>query len=297
VNASVSTLSRLGDITVVVVSYNSAAVLAECLDSVPQGPALVVVDNASTDGSATLAAGLGREVRVIRSAENLGFGRGANLGFAAASTRYGLLLNADARCQPGMLEALLAAAARYPEAGLLAPAVHLPDGRLEFGHRTPFEPRHRRASPMPEGDCCCLSYVGGSAMFVPLAAFQAIGGFDPDIFLYHEDDDFCLRMRQAGRTLVHVHAARLTHIGGHSTASSPRLDSSKDWHMGWSRQHLIRKHRGMAAAVWDAVVQLGALGTRLAFRWGDPRRRRWMARAAGILDFIRGRRATTMGLR
>lgn len=296
-NASVSTRSRLGDITVVVVSYNSATVLAECLGSIPQGPAVVVVDNASTDGSAALAAGLGRDLRVIRAAENLGFGRGANLGFAAASTRYGLLLNADARCQPGMLDALLAAAARYPEAGLLAPAVHLPDGRLEFGHRTPFDRRHRRAQPVPEGDCCCLSYVGGSAMFVPLAAFHALGGFDPDIFLYHEDDDFCLRMRQAGRTLVHVHAARLTHIGGRSTAPSPRLDSSKDWHMGWSRQHLVRKHRGAAAAAWDAAVQLGSLGMRLAVCWGHPRRRRWAARAAGILDCLRGRRATAVGLR
>ena len=100
-NASVSTLSLLGDITVVVVSYNSAAVLAQCLRSVPHGPALVVVVvvvDASTDGSATLAAGLGHDMRVIHSAESLGFGRSANFGFAEASTRYGLLLNADARC-------------------------------------------------------------------------------------------------------------------------------------------------------------------------------------------------------
>jgi GT2 family glycosyltransferase len=287
--------SRLAEVTLLVVSYNSGGVLAECLASIPDGVRLVVVDNASTDGSADLAAGMGAEV--IRVPANLGFGRAANLGFAAAATRYGLLLNADTRCTPGMIEALVAAAERYPDAGLLAPRIATEEGGLQFGHLPVLERRRGRAMPVPpEGDCCA-PYVGGAAMFFRLEAFRAIGGFDPDIFLYYEDDDICMRLRRAGFSLVHVDAARLEHGSGKSSAPSARISHGKEWHMGWSRQHVLRKHRGTARAVLAGGLLLAELGAKLALRWGDARRGKWSARLAGTAAAMAGRRATEIGIR
>jgi len=287
--------NRLADITLLVVSYNSGGVLGECLASIPAGVRVVVVDNASTDGSAELAARHGAEV--VQATRNLGFGRAANLGFAMARTPYGLLLNADTACTPGMLEALLDAAGRYPEAGLLAPRIATEDGGLQFGH-LPILERHRgRAMPVaPVGDCCA-PYVGGAAMFFRLAAFRAVGGFDPEIFLYYEDDDICMRLRRAGYSLVHVDAARLAHGSGKSSAPSAQVSHGKEWHMGWSRQHMLRKHRGAARAALAGGLLLAELAVKLALRWGDARRAKWAARLAGTLAAMAGRRATEIGIR
>ena len=190
-------------VTIIVVAFNSAAILAECLASIPADMPVVVVDTASTDASSAVAKAARADARVIRTPRNLGFGRGANAGFAVVETAFGLLLNADARLMPGVLEVLCAAAQRYPDAGLLAPEIFGDDGALQFGHALPHTPAHKRYLPMPAGDCC-MDYVGGSAMFFRMSAFRALGGFDDAIFLYGEDDDICLRMAAAGHALVHV---------------------------------------------------------------------------------------------
>jgi len=281
-------------VTAVVVAHNSAAVLPACLAALPQGARAIVVDNGSTDDGAAIAAAHGAEV--VRPARNLGFGPGANAGFACVTTEFGLLLNADAVPQPGMFEELVAAARRYPEAGMLAPAIRDEAGALQFGRRLPHEPGPRALRiTAPEGDCCA-PYVGGSAMCFPMQAFRALGGFDPDIFLYYEDDDMCLRLRAAGHSLVHVAAARMRHAGGRSSAPSTRLDRCKAWHQGWSRLHLERKHRGRAAAWRLLLAEWPGLALKAALRQGDARHGKWSGRAAGMRAWARGVRAVEVGL-
>ena len=182
--------------SVVIVAYHSAALLPGCLAAIPAGCPVIVVDNASPDDSADVALAARRSARVVRAARNLGFGPGANLGFAQVTTEFGLLLNADATLEPGTIAGLIAAARRYPESGLLAPEVIADEGHMQFGHDLPFR-RLRGSVVEPSGDACCW-YVGGSAMFLRMSVFRELGGFDPDIFLYFEDDDLCLRVRAAG---------------------------------------------------------------------------------------------------
>ncbi|MCW8084123.1 glycosyltransferase family 2 protein [Sabulicella glaciei] len=280
----------IGAVSAVVVSFNSAEVLPGCLASIPEAVPLVVVDNASGDGSADLAARLAPRAQVLRPARNLGFGRAANLGFAEVKTPFGILLNADVRCRPGMFEALLDAAQRYPGAGMLAPCCWAPDGALQFGRPGLFEKRGGAVPAMPSGDCCA-PYVGGSAMFFRMDAFRAVGGFDDALFLYFEDDDLCFRLRRAGHSLVHVQGAALDHAAGRSSAPSPRLEWWKHWHMAWSALHMERKHRGRVRAAAHGVGLAAELAARLAFRPFHPSRAKWSARLAGTLAFLRGVRA------
>ncbi len=280
--------------TVVIVAYNSAALLSGCLAAIPAPCPVIVVDNASPDDSAVVAATARPDAQVMRAAKNLGFGPGANLGFAEVTTEFGLLLNADATLEPDTIAGLVAAARRYPEAGMLAPEVIAEEGHMQFGHDLPFR-RLRGPVVEPVGDACCW-YVGGSAMFLRMAALRKIGGFDPDIFLYFEDDDLCLRMRAAGHALVHVSGVRVRHLGGASSAPSAGLSHWKAFHQGWSRLHLEAKHRGRAAAWRLALAEWPGLALKATLRRGDERQVKWQGRAAGMWAWMTGRRATRISL-
>ena len=280
--------------SVVIVAYHSAALLPACLAAIPAACPVIVVDNASPDDSASVAAAARPSARVIRAGKNLGFGPGANLGFAEITTEFGLLLNADATLEPDTIAGLIAAARRYPEAALLAPEVIAEEGHMQFGHDLPFR-RLRGPVVEPVGDACCW-YVGGSAMFLRMAALRGIGGFDPEIFLYFEDDDLCLRLRAAGHALVHVAGVRVRHLGGASSAPSPRLSHWKAFHQGWSRLHLEAKHHGRGAAWRLALSEWPGLALKSALRRGDQRRVKWAGRAAGMWAWMMGRRATEITL-
>ena len=282
-------------VTIVVVAFNSAGILPACLASIPADVPVVLVDNASTDETSAVARAARPGLVVVRTPRNLGFGRGANAGFAAVETDFGLLLNADARLTPGVLEALVAAAEHYPTAGLLAPEIFGDDGALQFGHALPYTPKHKRSQPMPAGDCC-MDYVGGSAMFFRMVAFRAVGGFDDAIFLYGEDDDICMRLSAAGHALVHVAGHRVLHAGGKSTTPSPRLEWCKAWHQGWSRMHVQAKHRGRASAWRFLAREWPGLALKAAFRGRDARHTKWSGRAAGMAAWARGVRAVETGL-
>jgi len=280
--------------TVVIVAYHSATKLPACLAAIPPACPVIVVDNASPDDSAEVTLTARPGARVIRAGKNLGFGPGANLGFAAVTTEFGLLLNADATLEPDTIAALITAARRYPEAGLLAPEIIADEGHMQFGHDLPFR-RLRGPVVEPVGDACCW-YVGGSAMFLRISALRGIGGFDPDVFLYFEDDDLCMRMREAGHALVHVAGVRVRHEGGASSAPSPALERWKAFHQGWSRVHLEAKHRGRAAAWRLALAEWPGLVVKAALRRRDGRRVKWQGRAAGMLAWMRGRKAGEIAL-
>ena len=141
------------DLSVIVLSWNVCELLRACLQSVvgsqgpgirdqvsgtrgnalttgscPLTPELIVVDNASTDGSVDMVAAEFPEVRLIRNAENMGFARGNNIGVAASTGRYVLLLNSDTVVPPGTLEALVAFMDAHPQAAACSPRLLQPDG-------------------------------------------------------------------------------------------------------------------------------------------------------------------------
>lgn len=230
-------------ITAIVVSFDSAQVLPACLDALArEGVPAIVVDNASSDDSRAIAEAKG--ARVIANARNEGYGRANNIGVAAAGTPYVLIVNPDLELGRGATAALLEAAERYPDAGMLAPRIVEPSGRVFLQPRSLLSPAHlNRAGTMaiPEGDAC-LPFLSGACLLIRREVFVALGGFDPAIFLFYEDDDLCRRMRDAGHALVHVHGAEARHGRGRSTAPSPQRRFKARWHLAWSEQYIARKY-------------------------------------------------------
>lgn len=249
----------LNDILIVTVAYNSTAVMADMLASLPAGARVIIVDNASTDHEAlaTLAARYGAVV--LTNEANLGFGAACNAGAAAADSRYVFFLNPDAQIAPGCLEALADTFLSHPGTAAASPRVMDRRGRPAFRRRSRLLPKAAHWSgPAPTADAD-VPLLNGAAMFVPRAHFNAVGGFDENIFLYHEDDDLSLRLAQQFGPLRYVHDAVVTHAEGSSTARTPATAAFKARHMAQSAIYAMRKHKRPMARLrvtGFAVLQL-----------------------------------------
>lgn len=251
-------MATLSDITVVSVAYNSSAVLPDMLASLPRELAVVVVDNASQDAGTVQSLCDARGATAILETVNRGFGVGCNIGAAAARTPYLMFLNPDTSVRPGAFEALLAGAARYPEASAFNPRILDGAGGLALRRRTNLRPkREKYRGPAPTADME-LPVLSGAAIFLEAAKFREIGGFDEAIFLYHEDDDLAVRLQKLG-PLMHIHDAVVQHLEGHSTERSPATARFKAYHMARSRVYGRAKH-GLpwprANAIWRGIRQL-----------------------------------------
>jgi GT2 family glycosyltransferase len=208
--------------SVIIVSYNSRAHLEGCLESVcaplPPGCEVIVVDNASSDGSAEAVEGAFPQVCLLRTAQNLGYGGGNNLGASAAQGEYLAFLNPDTVVEPGWLEALIAALKADPQAGLATSKILLlrEPGKINtcgndihISGLTLCRGAGRAREAYPEIEE--VNAVSGAAFLIRRALFETLGGFDPAFFMYLEDTDLSLRARLAGWRCLYVPGSVVYH--------------------------------------------------------------------------------------
>ena len=273
-------------VTLVTVSYNSASVLSGLLESVPPGVTVVVVDNGGTDDTSDVAARHGTLLRRLDS--NHGFGRGCNAGAEAATTEFLFFVNPDARLDAGCIDALVAFMDAHPDASAANPRIVKPNGKTEFKRRSILVPRAEWLSNGPPDAAAPIIVLLGGAIFVRRSAFEAIGGFDPAIFLYHEDDDISVRLRQQCGPVWFVPGAQARHMAGHSSGRSPKVAAFKGYHMARSRIYALAKHGGrwpwlrtFANALIGLLLPHNLLSTRRRAKHLGQLRGAWSARADG----------------
>jgi GT2 family glycosyltransferase len=263
--------------TVILVTYNSAAVIGAALASLPADMPAIVVDNASADGSADIAEAAG--ATVIRRQANAGFGVANDDGWRAAATDWVLFLNPDARLREGAIDALLAAAETLSDADLLVPAVIKADGSRFRKHASPISDLALRPRGGLPAGLREIAFASGAIVLARRSRLEALGGFDPDIFLYFEDDDLSRRVLDAGGRILLVEGAEADHVGNVSTPPSPALTYMKHWHMAWSERHVRHKH-GLPAPGWWRVAE-----SRVKLLWAQLRRDRMEeAKQLGLVD-------------
>lgn len=237
-------------VSVVIVTHHSSAVIATSLASLGKGAEVIVVDNASEDDTREIARRTRPDIRLVHNLVGLGYGNGANCGLKLASREFVVIMNPDAWFKDNAVPRLVTAADRYPDAAILAPIFLDPQGRVVRSHdvglfdrqKVPASPTYRQ----PDGDICA-DYLAGAVLLIRRDALDAIGFFDPNIFLYYEDDDLCMRLRRVGRSLVLVTDAFVVHIGGGSTRAGWDVVWEKYWNIAWSRLYIERKYHGTAA--------------------------------------------------
>ena len=234
-------------VSAVIVSYNVRDLLVDCLRAFYASSDIpveaIVVDNASSDGSADAAAAAFPEAKVIRQAVNAGFGKANNAGLQQAEGRFVLLMNPDVTVLPGCVGKLADFLLVRPDAGAVGPRLERPDGSLDLAARrgfpTPSAAFYRlvglsRLFPsssrfnrynlghLPEGDVHEIDSGTAACLMVRRAAVDRVGFFDPDYFMYGEDIDLCYRLKRGGWKVFYLPDARAVHLKGASTKQSTR---------------------------------------------------------------------------
>jgi N-acetylglucosaminyl-diphospho-decaprenol L-rhamnosyltransferase len=277
--------------TVVIPTFNARSILSEALESLARqtvGHDVVVVDNASSDGTAELVAERFPDVRVVRLDENLGFGRAVNRGVEAVETELVVLLNNDVICEPAFLERLLEPFAdervgmvagvllQHDRPSLVDSAGIELDTTLRSWDAWWNRPAEELGDlPDPVGPC------GGAAAY-RTAVYREAGGFDDVFFAYWEDVDLALRIRLAGHECRRAPQARALHKHGATLgAASPRQRRLE----AFGRAYVLARYRvarhGLLTRAKIAVLDWPVLLVHLVVRreLGPLRERRRGTRA------------------
>lgn len=231
-------------VAAVLVNFNAGDELRRALQSIADQQhgrewEAVVVDNASVDGSADIALEFAPQARVIRNAENVGFGRGVNQGIAASTAPVILIMNPDCRLEPGSLATLERELAHDPECAIVGPRILSPDGSVQgsargdpdmltglFGRAStlrrllpwlPVAKRNVVDATVSGTGSVVVDWVSGACMLARRSAVTAVGGFDERFFMYWEDADLCRRLRARGYRTRYAPAATAVHRVGHSS--------------------------------------------------------------------------------
>ncbi|MSS70230.1 MAG: glycosyltransferase family 2 protein [Candidatus Latescibacteria bacterium] len=270
-------------VSVIVVNHNTRDLLRDCLRSVRADAddlsvQTIVVDNASSDGSAAMVQAEFPGVHLIENPSNLGFSKANNAGLQASSSPYALLLNSDARLCPGALQAMVSFIEARPDVGILGPGLLNEDGSLQLSCGIPptvwTEVCNKLLLHIPfpffkMGDWTHdqireVGWVTGACLLARRTMLDRIGLLDEGMFMYYEDLDLCFRARGASWKICYVPDAQVVHLGGATSrrAFGPMLVAS-----GRSSFYFFRKHYGDGAVRLLRLITLPEMALRSAL-WG-----------------------------
>jgi GT2 family glycosyltransferase len=286
--------------SIVIVNTNTRQLVCDCLKSVHANPPscgfeIIVVDNASTDGSCQAIASQYPDVRLIRNTSNFGFPQGSNQGLEVARGTHLLLLNSDTIVLPGSLDKLLEAMGRDASLGILAPKLIYPDGSLQmsfgpipdlfvafctfFDVKRLFSPSARKritrsglgriAGRSGGGYLSWFSdrdpetrlidertYVTGACMLIRRECYDEVGGLDPRFFMYVDDADYSLRVHRSGWKILYLSESVVVHIKGGTVGERYRWTCAPAYQ---SMLYFLKKHRGKGAFYVSKLFALTAV--------------------------------------
>jgi GT2 family glycosyltransferase len=298
------------DLSIVIVNWNTAGLLARCLESIyahacSSDFVVWVVDNASSDGSPQMVCDRFPQAKLIRNEENLGFARANNQAIEGSCGRYILLLNPDTEVKPKSLDILLEFMEGHPQAGAAGARLLNPDGTLQDScypaptlsrelwfllHLDRFWPHGSYDMSEWALDAAReVDAVTGACLILRREILDQVGLLDEGYFMYSEEIDLCYRLQQAGRCIYWVPQATVMHYGGQSTK---QVAATMFLQLYGGKIRYYRKNHGhRAAQIYKGILLLAALGrltlSPLALLESPSRRRRHLVLAGQYGNLIR----------
>jgi GT2 family glycosyltransferase len=300
------------DLSIIIVSWNVADLLANCLDSILSSSVslqkalndsptieIIVVDSGSSDHTISMLQERYPQVKLLAQNENLGFTRGNNIGLREAKGRYLLLLNPDTRVLGDALPCMIEYLHKNSDVGIVGPHTLNEDGTTQSTRRRfpnfliglfestwlqPYAPKslldyYYIANGTPPDATLDVDWVQGSAMMVRRTVYEQIGGLDEGYFMYSEELDWCKRAKQVGWRVVFLGSATIIHYGG---KSSEQAVARSHILFQQSKLRYFRKYHGWLTAqilrlflLLNYMTQLGIeIGKTLLGHKADMRRER-----------------------
>jgi GT2 family glycosyltransferase len=272
--ASLPAQEQTGSVSIVIVVWNAQKYVLECLDSLREHctkvcAEVIVVDNASTDGTPALVEEMFPEFKLIRNRENLGFATANNIGIAQCSGEYICLVNSDVKFLDDCISPMVDYISKNPGVGMLGPKMLSVNGSVRrstmrfptvwnsfcraigidslfkgsrlFGGMMMSDFDHQTTGP--------VEVLNGWFLLLRRRAIERVGLLDAQFFMYGEDVDWCYRFRQGGEQVVFFAEAGAIHYGGASSANAPVRFYLEMYRATWQ---YWRKHR-------SGVAQIGFL--------------------------------------
>jgi len=244
------------DLSIIIVNYNGANFLDECIRSIfltePQVSfEVIVIDNASQDNSVAILENLPHPIRIIKNNENIGFAAANNQGAREAIGLRLFLLNNDTVVTPDAIDRLIEYFDSTPDLGVVSPMLLNADGSVQ-GHGSGLLTwLYRTSTPR------FVAFVTGAAMMIRASVYAEVGGFDEAYFFYNEDVDLCKTLRKRGYKIAYCPDAKIFHFGGLSTSTRKAASVIEGYRGGL---YLCQKHYGpLVYAIYSKAVLLDVI--------------------------------------
>jgi len=292
------------DLSIIIVNYNVKEFLQNLIHSIEKASSnlkkeIIIIDNASDDGSVDFIREKFPQIKLIANQKNLGFGKANNIGLKEATGKFILLINPDTIVAEDTFEKMIKFFESNDSAGLAGCKILNPDGTLQLACRrsfpgpwTSFTKVTGLSSLFPSSKIFArynLTYfdenqtyevdaISGSFMMMRKEVYEKVGGFDEQFFMYGEDLDLCYRIQKDGFKVYYVHSTQIIHYKGESTKRSS-FDETKVF---YSAMHLfVKKH--LSSSLLVEVILRSAIAVRSVFAFIGARK---LVIISVILDFI-----------
>jgi len=292
------------DLSIIIVNYNVKEFLQNLIHSIEKASTnitkeIIVIDNASDDGSVEFLKEKFPQVNLIVNQKNLGFGKANNIGLKQATGKYILLINPDTIVAEDTFEKMIQFFETNKNVGLAGCKILNPDGTLQLACRRSFPgpwtsftkvtglsslfPKSKlfaryNLTYLDENQSYEVDAISGSFMMMRREVYRKVGGFDEQFFMYGEDLDLCYRVQKAGFKIYYVHTTQIIHYKGESTKRSS-LDETKVF---YNAMHLfVKKH--LSSSFLVGLILRSAIGIRSSLGFIGVRK---LIIISVILDFL-----------
>jgi GT2 family glycosyltransferase len=276
---------RKAAVTIVTVNYKTAELVNDCVQSIKDYTpsdmpvTIVVIDNGSNDGSLEKITAAHPDITLIDGKDNLGFSKGNNIALREVKTPYAMLFNNDALMLPGTLERMVDFMEANPDCGMCGARVLNPDmtdqdypchfPSITEMFRRVFSGPQFPAKDVDRNKPIAMARIHGACLMTRREVLETVGVMDEQFYMYEEDMDWCLRVRNAGWKLWLLPDVSIVHLGGQTTGRPPsgRRDEKTirpfnprmAYELRKSRYILYRKHRGFFHLLALKILTDGAL--------------------------------------
>ncbi len=271
------------DITVVINTFNSDEQIYSCLDKVYNEVKVIIIENSTNQKFKNTIESKYPNVSCELVMENMGYGKGNNIGLKKVNTKFALILNPDAKLEKDTIKKFLETAAKFKDFAVIGPGVQ------EKNDKPQKNLINNKRVIQTEN-------VKGFAMFLNLDQFKEIGFFDESFFIYFEEIDLCRRLKNKGKKIYLDFNLKVNHIGGssHNDQINFEMELSRNWHWMWSTFYFHKKYNGFLFALLKIFPKLISSVIKIIFYsvfYKPNKRKIYFQRFSGLINSIMGKKS------